>query len=57
MPPFGEGVVLVVLTLCGSFAVFELVRRVGVLRPLFGLGARRDGGERLGRQDGVVAIA
>ncbi|MDB5961865.1 MAG: hypothetical protein JWP59_3159 [Massilia sp.] len=36
-----EGVVLVVLTLCGSFAVVEGVRRVGVLRPLFGLGRVR----------------
>ncbi len=35
-----EGAILVVLTLCGSFAVFEVVRRVGVLRPLFGLGAQ-----------------
>ena len=35
--PGTEGVILVVLTLCGSFAVFELVRRVAVLRPLFGL--------------------
>ncbi len=57
MAPFGEGVVLVVLTLCGSFAVFEVVRRVAVLRPLFGLGARRDGVERLARQEGVVALA
>lgn len=33
-----EFVVLVILTLCLSFAMFELVRRVPVLRPLFGLG-------------------
>lgn len=35
--PGTEGAILVVLTLCGSFAVFEVVRRVAVLRPLFGL--------------------
>jgi len=36
--PGMEGAILVVLTLCGSFALFEVVRRVAVLRPLFGLG-------------------
>lgn len=34
-----EAIVLVVLTTVLSFAGFELVRRVAVLRPLFGLGA------------------
>jgi glucan biosynthesis protein C len=36
--PVTEGVVLVVLTLGLSFGIFEVVRRVGILRPLFGLG-------------------
>jgi glucan biosynthesis protein C len=38
MPPVLEGAVLVILTFCISFGVFEAVRRVPVLRPLFGLG-------------------
>jgi hypothetical protein len=42
LAPLTEGAILVVLTLCGSFAVFEVVRRVGVLRPLFGLQKRSD---------------
>ncbi|MES2152258.1 MAG: acyltransferase family protein [Pseudomonadota bacterium] len=33
-----EAVVLIALTLCLSFAIFEGVRRVRLLRPLFGLG-------------------
>ena len=41
--PAVEGAVLVTLTLTISFAVFELVRRVAVLRPLFGLGTVRAG--------------
>jgi hypothetical protein len=32
-----EGVMLVVLTLCLSFGAFEVVRRIALLRPLFGL--------------------
>ena len=36
--PVAEGAVLVILTVAISFAVFELVRRVALLRPLFGLG-------------------
>jgi hypothetical protein len=35
-----EGVILVVLTLCLSFGAFEIVRRVALLRPLFGLAPR-----------------
>ncbi|MRV74307.1 acyltransferase family protein [Duganella sp. FT92W] len=35
--PALEGFMLVVLTLSASFGIFEVVRRVGVLRPLFGL--------------------
>ncbi len=35
--PGVEALILVVLTLTVSFGVFEIVRRVGVLRPLFGL--------------------
>jgi hypothetical protein len=36
--PAAEGPILIVLTLTISFGVFELVRRVAVLRPLLGLG-------------------
>lgn len=36
-PPLLEGFMLMVLTLSTSFAIFEVVRRVAVLRPLFGL--------------------
>lgn len=36
--PAAEGMVLVVLTLCLSFGIFEVVKRVAILRPLFGLG-------------------
>ena len=39
LAPVTEAAVLAVLTLCLSFGVFELVRRVRILRPLFGLGA------------------
>jgi glucan biosynthesis protein C len=35
-----EGAVLVILTLTISFAVFAVVRRVAILRPLLGLGPR-----------------
>jgi hypothetical protein len=35
-----EAMLLVVLVTVGSFAGFEVVRRVPVLRPLFGLGPR-----------------
>lgn len=37
MPPLIEGPLLVLATLALCFAGYELVRRVGVLRPLFGL--------------------
>jgi surface polysaccharide O-acyltransferase-like enzyme len=46
LAPGVEAAVLIVLTFGISFAMFELVRRVGVLRPLFGLG----------RLSGAVAI-
>ncbi|TFW20488.1 acyltransferase family protein [Duganella callida] len=38
LAPAAEGAVLIVLTLALSFGLFEAVRRVAVLRPLFGLG-------------------
>lgn len=38
LAPTIEGVFLVVLTFAISFGVFEVVRRIAVLRPLFGLG-------------------
>jgi surface polysaccharide O-acyltransferase-like enzyme len=37
LAPGLEAVLLVVMTTCLSFALFELVRRVPLLRPLFGL--------------------
>ncbi|QGZ38536.1 surface polysaccharide O-acyltransferase-like enzyme [Pseudoduganella flava] len=37
LPPAVEGLVLVVLTLTASFGIFEVVRRVPLLRPWFGL--------------------
>lgn len=38
LAPGIEGVFLIVLTFGISFSVFEVVRRIAVLRPLFGLG-------------------
>ncbi|MNY72280.1 hypothetical protein D3C86_2107930 [compost metagenome] len=35
--PLVEGPLLVALTFAACFAGYEIVRRVGVLRPLFGL--------------------
>ncbi|KQQ40186.1 hypothetical protein ASF61_05225 [Duganella sp. Leaf126] len=43
LAPVTEGAVLVILTVTISFGVFELVRRVALLRPLFGLGRERPG--------------
>lgn len=37
LAPVTEAAVLAVLTLCISFGIFELVRRLRLLRPLFGL--------------------
>jgi peptidoglycan/LPS O-acetylase OafA/YrhL len=37
LAPLTEGCVLVVLTVTASFGIFEIVRRVPLLRPLFGL--------------------
>lgn len=37
LAPGIEGAFLIVLTFGISFGVFEVVRRIGVLRPLFGL--------------------
>ncbi|MBJ7312667.1 acyltransferase family protein [Rugamonas sp. CCM 8940] len=44
LPPMLEGLILVLLTLTISFAVVEVVRRVALLRPLFGLPLRADHG-------------
>lgn len=41
LPPGTEALLLVVMTATGSFATFELVRRVPLLRPLFGLAPRK----------------
>ena len=56
--PAVEGLVLIVLTLTISFGVFEVVRRVAVLRPLFGLRVRRPavpGAQAVG--DGATVLA
>ena len=47
LAPGPEGLILIVLTLTISIGVFELVRRVRLLRPLFGLGAQRSTAPRL----------
>ena len=44
LPPRVEGPLLVVLTLVLCFAGYELVRRIGWLRPLFGLKTRQSAG-------------
>jgi glucan biosynthesis protein C len=41
LAPGAEGGILIVLTLCISFGVFEVVRRMDGVRPLFGLGRRQ----------------
>lgn len=46
LSPLTEGAILVVLTLCGSVALFEIVRRMALLRPLFGLGPVTPHGEK-----------
>jgi len=38
LPTAAESLVLVVLTITASFGIFEFVRRVPLLRPVFGLG-------------------
>ncbi|MGI4844493.1 MAG: acyltransferase family protein [Janthinobacterium lividum] len=40
IPPGLEAILLIVLTLTLSFGAFELIRRVSLLRPLFGLAPR-----------------
>jgi len=42
LPPLLEGPLLVVLTFAACFAGYELIRRVPLLRPLFGLKYRAD---------------
>jgi surface polysaccharide O-acyltransferase-like enzyme len=52
LAPAIEGMLIVVLTLAISFGVFEVVRRVPLLRPLFGLG--RAAGGKPAAQEGLV---
>ncbi|MYN03295.1 acyltransferase family protein [Pseudoduganella sp. DS3] len=52
LPPALEGALIVLLTLAISFAVFEMVRRVPLLRPLFGLG--KAAGSRAGAKGDLV---
>lgn len=37
IPPVAEGLLLVAITFAACFAGYEVIRRVGLLRPLFGL--------------------
>ncbi|QDH69998.1 acyltransferase family protein [Marilutibacter alkalisoli] len=53
LPPLAEGPLLVVLTLGLCFAGYELVRRVGWLRPLFGL-KPRPSGATVGTSNGMA---
>lgn len=45
LAPGLEGAILMILTLCFSLVIYEVVRRVAVLRPLFGLSLRRPAAE------------
>ncbi|SFU84078.1 acyltransferase family protein [Pseudoduganella namucuonensis] len=49
LPPATEGLILVVLTLTGSFGIFEVVRRVPPLRPLFGIAPAGEPADRADR--------
>ncbi len=55
--PATEGLILIVLTLTISFGVFELVRRVAVLRPFLGLGPRRKAGPAVPADTALQAMA
>lgn len=52
LAPAAEGLLIVALTLAISFAVFEAVRRVPLLRPLFGLGSAA--GAKPAAKEGLV---
>lgn len=52
IPPLLEGALLVFITFAACFAGYEIVRRIGWLRPLFGLKRAADA-----RPDGSPAIA
>jgi surface polysaccharide O-acyltransferase-like enzyme len=55
MTPAKEGFILVVLTLAGSFAIFEIVRRVPLLRGCFGIAGPRLVGAAPMRNDAALA--
>lgn len=40
IPPVAEGLLLVAITFAACFTGYEVIRRVGLLRPLFGLKRR-----------------
>ena len=40
--PLAEGLLLVAITFAACFAGYEAIRRIGVLRPLFGLKRKAD---------------
>jgi hypothetical protein len=55
--PATEGLILVVLTLCISFGTFDLIRRVNVLRPLFGLQLRKAESRKMVPAGQATAVA
>ena len=55
LDPFLEGAVLVLLTAALCFLGYEAIRRITVLRPLFGLAAAADGGHAPARVPRSVA--
>ena len=59
LKPGLEALMLVVLTVTLSFGLFELVRRAGVVRPLFGLAPRQAtqaGASRISAVPGAAAV-
>ena len=57
LEPVTEAAALAVLTLCISFGTYQLVRRVSVLRPLFGLGPQRATDSAATRRPGDLLTA
>ncbi len=53
IPPLAEGLLLVAMTFAACFAGYEAIRRIGVLRPLFGL--KRKAGTRASTSEALAA--
>ena len=54
--PLLEGPLLVLATFALAFAGYELVRRIALLRPLFGLGYREQAAPAPGLQGDAIAV-